>query len=161
MKCNQCGEEYDDERIIGYCSLHCLYKAYPGDNVVFRGIKECPVCGNRFNLLYDGQKYCSHKCRKRAVTPRVQTECAFCHKRMLVPETRKYCSRECRYKDSVKKYRDAHGTVEVERECPVCHKKFKTTRKNKVYCTPRCHFNRRKHGKEKEALVCAPDGASG
>ena len=158
MRCKLCGAECGE--IIGYCSMHCLYKDHPKEAVGFFGVAECPICGNKFNKLYEGQKYCSHKCRKLAVTPRVQKECAFCHKRMLVPDTRKYCSRACRYADSVKKYRDAHGTVAVERECPSCHTKFKTTRKNKVYCTPQCYLNRRIHGKSKKALVCDGDDSS-
>ncbi len=159
MRCKICGANCD--RIMDYCSLRCLCKDHPKETVSFFGVEDCPICGNRFNKLYDGQKYCSHKCRKLAVTPRVQKECAYCHKAMLVPETRKYCSKECRYADSVKKYRDAHGTVPVEKECPVCHAKFRTTRKNKVYCSAQCHANRRNDGKREEALVCSGDGSSG
>src|SRR5258708_1062479 len=112
---------------------------------------QCSSCCKKFTrpirryneaIKFGWKQYCSFKCQIETKTTRITTECGRSGCNKLV--TRKlnehlrlggaYCSMTCAAIVNNSKYPKKHAVVKI---CAICGDDFK---RNKKYCSPKCHF---------------------
>lgn len=118
--CVQCGKEFERTESnlklykIHFCGTDCQY-AHKSSSLVKL---VCEICNKQFTvssfLAKNGRKYCSHKCKNKAIDTRIPKECPVCLKTFLAKPCNiergkdTYCSDECRLKGNER------TTIEIE-----------------------------------------------
>ncbi len=123
----------------------------------------CLVCGRKFVPYRSTQKYCSDKCRAKAIerfharkkNEAVERVCPTCGRTFTTTLSHKlYCSNECYLAHKSKEYVKKEGT---ERICPVCLKVFKTAHPHKKYCSYECYYKAHTARQDKEYIDARTD----
>jgi len=64
--------------------------------------------------------------------------CLECGKEFDKVKRQIYCSRKCSNLHRQREYRGKHKKPDIIRKCQYCGKEFVATRKDKIYCNPKC-----------------------
>lgn len=119
MKCKYCGNELTSTR-SEYCCRTCYVRDYYIKNKPAAIKKTCKWCGNEFETVHRGRKYCCDDCRDKAA------------------------------EEQRKKSKLARGKKYVEkkpisaRECAGCGEAFTPTHGSQLYCCDDCRDKKRK-----------------
>lgn len=104
--------------------------------------KICLICSKQFSTKSKPQKYCSYKCRDKAHTKSIKSNCVHCGKLIITPRAHakrgngKFCSKECIIKH--------HSSTLI---CKTCGKKIVRAQwenKGKTFCSLKCAYGNRK-----------------
>ena len=151
--CAQCGSKFTAKRGTRFCSHSCNVKYHNSLNKLKLEPRNCKICDTSFQPKLTKQMFCSVKCksihqnaRGRAIN---KVKCACCDNIIFQYEggRKKTCSKECadqykkEYNQKLKKKlwkKEKAKKKEYTKTCVHCKEKFKTTRKNKKYCSSEC-----------------------
>lgn len=118
----------------------------------------CEVCGRKFTPYRNTSKYCSDKCRKKAIARfharrrnvEEKKKCLNCGKEFVTVLTHKvYCCEECYLEHKSTEYKKKEGT---DRVCPVCLTTFKSAHPHKKYCSSECYKKAHTARQDKEYI---------
>ncbi len=118
----------------------------------------CSYCTNRFEPYRPYQKYCSDKCREKAVGQRykyrkkkeINKVCPDCGKRFVTVNPKKvYCTNICYLNHRARIYKPAE---KEKRVCPKCGTQFESCHPNKKYCSKMCYILVNKERKTKNGV---------
>ena len=133
-----------------YCSIEC----YNNSNKNKRIEKKCPSCGKLFHattsrINHGGGKYCSKKCKYKALNKKIKRMCKVCGKEFSTSKYRvehgggKFCSKKCRGESRNGEDHPNWKGGKVKRICKECGKEFYVLacyvkRNQGKYCSIEC-----------------------
>jgi predicted nucleic acid-binding Zn ribbon protein len=151
---DECGKSFEtrDDR-KKFCTIACATVAYNAGlraaTRARRGTRTCVWCDDPIPARRpQGTKYCSPRCRTRAVRARARLTlhkaCAYCNQPFETRASRKrFCSERCQVRDEIAR-RNAKRTAAVrarlgdDKPCDLCGRPFTPRDMKQRFCSKRC-----------------------